>query len=183
MKVVDQTTVIFYCYFTVKKTVKQTDRLKCEESHVLMLVCLSMTPTSSALTGLLCFSLFLSAVLGKCSAAEIELKKQQAMERRRQKLQASQNLRAPTWRKKTLVLKPQICCGEQTWSVCGRQRLRQTLVSSTNVYSPGFSLKVTLFPCLSFKVLRFLFPCFSLTEINIGFKVCFFYYWSFATRS
>ncbi|KAI3353584.1 hypothetical protein L3Q82_020112 [Scortum barcoo] len=35
-------------------------------------------------------------VLGKCSAAEIELKKQQAMERRRQRLQAAQNLRAPT---------------------------------------------------------------------------------------
>uniref|UniRef100_UPI0037E8F53D ewing's tumor-associated antigen 1 n=1 Tax=Semicossyphus pulcher TaxID=241346 RepID=UPI0037E8F53D len=34
--------------------------------------------------------------LGKCSAAEIELKKQQAMERRRQRLQATQNLRAPT---------------------------------------------------------------------------------------
>ncbi|XP_041640471.1 ewing's tumor-associated antigen 1-like [Cheilinus undulatus] len=33
---------------------------------------------------------------GKCSAAEIELKKQQAMERRRQRLQATQNLRAPT---------------------------------------------------------------------------------------
>ncbi|XP_030587807.1 ewing's tumor-associated antigen 1 isoform X2 [Archocentrus centrarchus] len=32
----------------------------------------------------------------KCSAAEIELKKQQAMERRRQRLQAAQNLRAPT---------------------------------------------------------------------------------------
>ncbi|XP_042371381.1 uncharacterized protein LOC121965292, partial [Plectropomus leopardus] len=35
-------------------------------------------------------------VVGKCSAAEIELKKQQAMERRRQRLQAAQNLRAPT---------------------------------------------------------------------------------------
>ncbi|KAM7009738.1 ewing's tumor-associated antigen 1 [Tautogolabrus adspersus] len=35
--------------------------------------------------------------LGKCSAAEIEQKKQQAMERRRQRLQAAQNLhRAPT---------------------------------------------------------------------------------------
>lgn len=32
----------------------------------------------------------------KCSAAEIELKKQQAMERRRQRLQADQNLGAPT---------------------------------------------------------------------------------------
>ncbi|KAF0036956.1 ewing's tumor-associated antigen 1 [Scophthalmus maximus] len=32
----------------------------------------------------------------RCSAAEIELKKQQAMERRRRRLQASQNLRAPT---------------------------------------------------------------------------------------
>ncbi|XP_018530246.1 ewing's tumor-associated antigen 1 isoform X2 [Lates calcarifer] len=31
--------------------------------------------------------------VGKCSAAEIELKKQQAMERRRQRLQAAQNLR------------------------------------------------------------------------------------------
>ncbi|XP_070683994.1 ewing's tumor-associated antigen 1 [Pempheris klunzingeri] len=37
-----------------------------------------------------------SAVVGKCSAAEIELKKQQAMERRRRRLQAAQNLRAPT---------------------------------------------------------------------------------------
>ncbi|XP_056228685.1 ewing's tumor-associated antigen 1 isoform X1 [Seriola aureovittata] len=37
-----------------------------------------------------------SKALGKCSAAEIELKKQQAMERRRQRLQATQNLRAPT---------------------------------------------------------------------------------------
>ncbi|XP_029295001.1 ewing's tumor-associated antigen 1 [Cottoperca gobio] len=35
-------------------------------------------------------------VLGKCSAAEIEQKKQQAMEKRRQRLQATQNLRAPT---------------------------------------------------------------------------------------
>ncbi|XP_040891334.1 ewing's tumor-associated antigen 1 isoform X2 [Toxotes jaculatrix] len=35
-------------------------------------------------------------VRGKCSAAEIELKKQQAMERRRQRLQAAQNLRALT---------------------------------------------------------------------------------------
>ncbi|XP_034543809.1 ewing's tumor-associated antigen 1 homolog [Notolabrus celidotus] len=33
---------------------------------------------------------------GKCSAAEIELKKKQAMERRRQRLQVAQNLRAPT---------------------------------------------------------------------------------------
>ncbi|XP_038590596.1 ewing's tumor-associated antigen 1 [Micropterus salmoides] len=37
-----------------------------------------------------------SKVPGKCSAAEIELKKQQAMEKRRQRLQAAQNLRAPT---------------------------------------------------------------------------------------
>ncbi|KAM7419913.1 hypothetical protein PAMA_016825 [Pampus argenteus] len=37
-----------------------------------------------------------TAAFGKCSAAEIELKKQQAMERRRQRLQAVQNLRAPT---------------------------------------------------------------------------------------
>ncbi|XP_071360947.1 ewing's tumor-associated antigen 1 [Trachinotus anak] len=37
-----------------------------------------------------------SKALGKCSAAEIELKKQQAMERRRRRLQAAQNLRAPT---------------------------------------------------------------------------------------
>ncbi|KAM8772120.1 ewing's tumor-associated antigen 1 [Acanthopagrus schlegelii] len=37
-----------------------------------------------------------SKVVGKCSAAEIELKKQQAMERRRHRLQAAQNLRAPT---------------------------------------------------------------------------------------
>ncbi|XP_054460709.1 ewing's tumor-associated antigen 1 [Anoplopoma fimbria] len=37
-----------------------------------------------------------SKVPGKCSAAEIELKKQQAMERRRQKKQATQNTRAPT---------------------------------------------------------------------------------------
>uniref|UniRef100_A0A3Q3GM36 ETAA1 activator of ATR kinase a n=1 Tax=Labrus bergylta TaxID=56723 RepID=A0A3Q3GM36_9LABR len=44
----------------------------------------------------LCLVLF-PADLGKCSAAEIELKKQQAMERRRQRLQATQNLpRAPT---------------------------------------------------------------------------------------
>ncbi|XP_029009905.1 ewing's tumor-associated antigen 1 isoform X2 [Betta splendens] len=35
-------------------------------------------------------------VLSKCSAAEIELKKQQAMERRRQRLKAAQNLRAAT---------------------------------------------------------------------------------------
>lgn len=35
----------------------------------------------------------LSAVRGKCSPAEIERKKQQAMERRRQRLQAAQNLR------------------------------------------------------------------------------------------
>ncbi|KAF3688185.1 Ewing's tumor-associated antigen 1 -like protein [Channa argus] len=34
--------------------------------------------------------------VAKCSAAEIELKKQQAMERRRQRLQATQNLRALT---------------------------------------------------------------------------------------
>ncbi|XP_074552238.1 ewing's tumor-associated antigen 1 [Halichoeres trimaculatus] len=37
-----------------------------------------------------------SQVQGKCSAAEIALKKQQALERRRQKLQATQNLQAPT---------------------------------------------------------------------------------------
>ncbi|XP_041789607.1 ewing's tumor-associated antigen 1 isoform X2 [Chelmon rostratus] len=37
-----------------------------------------------------------SKAVSKCSAAEIELKKQQAMERRRQRLQAAQNLRAPT---------------------------------------------------------------------------------------
>ncbi|XP_040003423.1 ewing's tumor-associated antigen 1 [Xiphias gladius] len=37
-----------------------------------------------------------SKVPGKCSAAEIELKKQQAMERRRRRLQDAQNLRAPT---------------------------------------------------------------------------------------
>ncbi|KAM3624170.1 uncharacterized protein V6R79_020216 [Siganus canaliculatus] len=37
-----------------------------------------------------------SEVAGKCSAAEIELKKQQAMERRRQRLQATQKLGAPT---------------------------------------------------------------------------------------
>ncbi|XP_067441736.1 ewing's tumor-associated antigen 1 [Thunnus thynnus] len=37
-----------------------------------------------------------TAAFGKCSAAEIELKKQQAMERRRQRLQAVQNLQAPT---------------------------------------------------------------------------------------
>ncbi|XP_028263894.1 ewing's tumor-associated antigen 1 isoform X2 [Parambassis ranga] len=35
-----------------------------------------------------------SEAVGKCSAAEIQLKKQQAMERRRQRLQAAQNLRA-----------------------------------------------------------------------------------------
>ncbi|XP_028457590.1 ewing's tumor-associated antigen 1 [Perca flavescens] len=35
-------------------------------------------------------------VAGKCSAAEIELKKQQAMERRRQRLLAAGNLQAPT---------------------------------------------------------------------------------------
>ncbi|XP_030016743.1 ewing's tumor-associated antigen 1 [Sphaeramia orbicularis] len=35
-------------------------------------------------------------VAGKCSAAEIELKKQQAMERRRQRLQATHNVQAPT---------------------------------------------------------------------------------------
>uniref|UniRef100_A0A8P4K5E0 ETAA1 activator of ATR kinase a n=1 Tax=Dicentrarchus labrax TaxID=13489 RepID=A0A8P4K5E0_DICLA len=45
---------------------------------------------------LVCFFCALSAVSSKCSAAEIELKKQQAMERRRQRLQAAQNLRAPT---------------------------------------------------------------------------------------
>ncbi|KAM8878117.1 ewing's tumor-associated antigen 1 [Spinachia spinachia] len=37
-----------------------------------------------------------SAAGGSCSAAEIERKKQQAMERRRQRMQAAQNLRAPT---------------------------------------------------------------------------------------
>lgn len=37
-----------------------------------------------------------SKAVSKCSAAEIELKKQQAMERRRQRMQAAQNLRAPT---------------------------------------------------------------------------------------
>ncbi|KAL7405267.1 hypothetical protein ABVT39_026282 [Epinephelus coioides] len=37
-----------------------------------------------------------TTAVGKCSAAEIEMKKQQAMERRRQRLQAAQNLRAPT---------------------------------------------------------------------------------------
>uniref|UniRef100_A0A672ZBV4 ETAA1 activator of ATR kinase n=1 Tax=Sphaeramia orbicularis TaxID=375764 RepID=A0A672ZBV4_9TELE len=37
-----------------------------------------------------------AAVAGKCSAAEIELKKQQAMERRRQRLQATHNVQAPT---------------------------------------------------------------------------------------
>ncbi|XP_074485962.1 ewing's tumor-associated antigen 1 [Sebastes fasciatus] len=37
-----------------------------------------------------------SKVLGKCSAAEIELKKQQAMERRRQRMQAAQNLQVPS---------------------------------------------------------------------------------------
>ncbi|XP_029381618.1 ewing's tumor-associated antigen 1 [Echeneis naucrates] len=37
-----------------------------------------------------------SKALGKCSAAEIELKKQQAMERRRQRLKVAQNVRAPT---------------------------------------------------------------------------------------
>lgn len=37
-----------------------------------------------------------SRPVGKCSAAEIELKKQQAMERRRRRLQATNNLRAPT---------------------------------------------------------------------------------------
>uniref|UniRef100_A0A671VU23 ETAA1 activator of ATR kinase n=1 Tax=Sparus aurata TaxID=8175 RepID=A0A671VU23_SPAAU len=37
-----------------------------------------------------------ATIVGKCSAAEIELKKQQAMERRRHRLQTAQNLRAPT---------------------------------------------------------------------------------------
>ncbi|TNN34440.1 hypothetical protein EYF80_055402 [Liparis tanakae] len=37
-----------------------------------------------------------SDVVAKCSAAEIELKKQRAMERRRQRLQGAHNLRAPT---------------------------------------------------------------------------------------
>ncbi|XP_031732530.1 ewing's tumor-associated antigen 1 [Anarrhichthys ocellatus] len=37
-----------------------------------------------------------SKVVGSCSAAEIEQKKQQAMERRRQRLQAAQHHRAPT---------------------------------------------------------------------------------------
>lgn len=50
----------------------------------------------------LCVSVF-SAVVGKCSAAEIELKKQQAMERRRHRLQTAQNLRAPTWRADRLL--------------------------------------------------------------------------------
>lgn len=37
-----------------------------------------------------------SAGGGKCSAAEIELKKQQAVERRRRRLQAAQNLQTQT---------------------------------------------------------------------------------------
>ncbi|CAK6982527.1 ewing's tumor-associated antigen 1-like [Scomber scombrus] len=37
-----------------------------------------------------------NTAFGKCSAAEIELKKQQAMEKRRQRMQAVQNLRGPT---------------------------------------------------------------------------------------
>ncbi|XP_053195004.1 ewing's tumor-associated antigen 1-like [Scomber japonicus] len=37
-----------------------------------------------------------NTAFGKCSAAEIELKKQQAMEKRRQRMQAAQNLRGPT---------------------------------------------------------------------------------------
>ncbi|XP_063739139.1 ewing's tumor-associated antigen 1 isoform X2 [Eleginops maclovinus] len=37
-----------------------------------------------------------SSDVGKCSAAEIALKKQQAMEKRRQRLQATQNLRTPS---------------------------------------------------------------------------------------
>ncbi|XP_034721986.1 uncharacterized protein LOC117940986, partial [Etheostoma cragini] len=41
-------------------------------------------------------SMVTGKVVGQCSAAEIELKKQQAMERRRQRLQAAGNLRTPT---------------------------------------------------------------------------------------
>ena len=40
-------------------------------------------------------SCFSSSVVGKCSAAEIELKKLRAMEKRRQRLKAAQNLGAP----------------------------------------------------------------------------------------
>ncbi|TKS68782.1 Ewing's tumor-associated antigen 1 [Collichthys lucidus] len=41
-------------------------------------------------------SMVTNKAVAKCSASEIELKKQQAMERRRQRLQAAQNPRAPT---------------------------------------------------------------------------------------
>uniref|UniRef100_A0A8C9XUG7 ETAA1 activator of ATR kinase n=1 Tax=Sander lucioperca TaxID=283035 RepID=A0A8C9XUG7_SANLU len=69
--------------------VTATDSFRCTQAKNTS----SASPLDGNPASVLCV---FSAVVGKCSAAEIELKKQQAMERRRQRLLAAGNLRAPT---------------------------------------------------------------------------------------